>query len=318
MGLSRWQRRFSLECATLQSTYAAAALGPAKWEVLLNCGADRVLAQATGWATRLGVDHRKAQKKLRGNVSAAQEARQSVSGKLGASESAAQRELLALERAAGDAEVAAKVEVEHLDAHLANRMRELQHHKDAQARLQRAFDFAGELLDKQTVLQKELADGLRTSLASIRDKLAVHEEEPRRPDWEGNEAAFERDELAEFASSNLTELKERVAEDEKELELMHEHAALTIEHAKVKKMLLADKDHELQEYEYQWGVAKANVAAGDGELMVVDEEVAVLRGLALQLTRFHAAAGRNGKLPPEVMRALTREQKDIVDSFLDV
>jgi len=52
--------------------------------------------------------------------------------------------------------------------------------------------------------------------------------------------------------------------------------------------------------------------------MVVDEEVAVLRGLALQLTRFHAAAGRNGKLPPEVMRALTREQKDIVDSFLDV
>jgi len=48
------------------------------------------------------------------------------------------------------------------------------------------------------------------------------------------------------------------------------------------------------------------------------QQVAVLRGLALQLTRFHAAAGRNGKLPPEVMRALTREQKDIVDSFLDV
>jgi hypothetical protein len=29
-------------------------------------------------------------------------------------------------------------------------------------------------------------------------------------------------------------------------------------------------------------------------------QVAVLRGLALQLSRFHAAAGRNGKLPPEV------------------
>jgi hypothetical protein len=26
-------------------------------------------------------------------------------------------------------------------------------------------------------------------------------------------------------------------------------------------MLLADKDHELQEYEYQWGVAKANVSS---------------------------------------------------------
>ena len=62
---------------------------------------------------------------------------------------------------------------------------------------------------------------------------------------------------------------------------MHEHAALTIEHAKVKKMLLADKDHELREYEYQWGVAKANVAASEGELMVVEEEVAVSRvGLA--------------------------------------
>ena len=77
------------------------------------------------------------------------------------------------------------------------------------------------------------------------------------------------------------ELKAKLAVDDKELELMREHTVcvflcarhrsrltraaqvLTVEHAKVKKMLLADKDHELQEYEYQWGVAKANMAASE-------------------------------------------------------
>ena len=108
--------------------------------------------------------------------------------------------------------------------------------------------------------------------------------------WDAHDLGFERDELAEFAPLRLDALRDRIAEDEKELELMHEHAALTIEHAKVKKMLLADKDHELREYEYQWGVAKANVAASEGELMVVEEEVAVLRGLVLQMHKHLADA----------------------------
>jgi hypothetical protein len=91
-------------------------------------------------------------------------------------------------------------------------------------------------------LQKELADSLRTSLASIRDKLAAGDDddgsrEPARggrDEWDASDTGFEKDELQEFSTLNLGELKERVAEDEKELELMHEHAALTIEHAKVR------------------------------------------------------------------------------------
>ena len=97
----------------------------------------------------------------------------------------------------------------------------------------------------------------------------------------------------------------------------HEHAALTIEHAKVKKMLLADKDHELQEYEYQWGVAKANVAASEGELMVVDEEVSVLRGLVLQMHKHLEATSRSGKFPSDIARSLPRDQKALLEQLLD-
>ena len=134
--------------------------------------------------------------------------------------------------------------------------------------------------------------------------------------WDFSDLGFEQEEMAEFGPMSMGELKERIAEDEKELELMHEHAALTIEHAKVKKMLLADKDHELQEYEYQWGVAKANVAASEGELMVVDEELAVLKGTVLQMHRYLEQTSRSGKLPTDLVKALTKDQRLLLDDLL--
>merc|ERR1712196_557794 len=108
---------------------------------------------------------------------------------------------------------------------------------------------------------------------------------------------FTEGDITEFASMGAAELKAKLAVDDKELELMREHTVLTVEHAKVKKMLLADKDHELQEYEYQWGVAKANMAASEGELMIVDEEVSILKGLVTQTHRYHLQQSRTGKLP---------------------
>ena len=90
---------------------------------------------------------------------------------------------------------------------------------------------------------------------------------------------------------------------------------LTVEHAKVKKMLLADKDHELQEYEYQWGVAKANMAASAGELMIVDEEVSILKGLVTQTHRYHLQQSRTGKLPADLLRQLTLEQLQMLEQL---
>ena len=111
------------------------------------------------------------------------------------------------------------------------------------------------------------------------------------------------------------ELKAKLAVDDKELELMREHTVLTVEHAKVKKMLLADKDHELQEYEYQWGVAKANMAASEGELMIVDEEVSILKGLVTQTHRYHLQQSRTGKLPADLLRQLTLEQLQMLEQL---
>ena len=51
---------------------------------------------------------------------------------------------------------------------------------------------------------------------------------------------------AERRAGLTAELKAKLAVDDKELELMREHTVLTVEHAKVKKMLLADK-HNLQQ-----------------------------------------------------------------------
>ena len=96
---------------------------------------------------------------------------------------------------------------------------------------------------------------------------------------------------------------------------MREHTVLTVEHAKVKKMLLADKDHELQEYEYQWGVAKANMAASEGELMIVDEEVSILKGLVTQTHRYHLQQSRTGKLPADLLRQLTLEQLQMLEQL---
>jgi len=282
------------------------------------------LNAALGWATTLGVEHRAVQKLARAACARAEEARQQAAGRLAASTSAADRERQALERAAEQADTDARARIASLEALVAARRVELERHEAGQKRLEDAFQYASELLDRQTDLARELGDDARGGLARIRNRveevvadagaMAAAEADAA---WDAHDLGFERDELAEFAPLRLPALKERIAEDEKELELMHEHAALTIEHAKVKKMLLADKDHELQEYEYQWGVAKANVAAAEGELMVVDEEVAVLRGLVLQMHKHLVDASRSGRFPADVARSLPRDQKALLEQLLD-
>lgn len=72
----------------------------------------------------------------------------------------------------------------------------------------------------------------------------------------------------------------------------------------------------LQPHLRRWGVAKANVAASEGELMVVDEEVSVLRGTVLQMNNYLESISRTGKLPNDVYRSLTREQRALLDSLL--
>jgi len=173
---------------------------------------------------------------------------------------------------------------------------------------------------KKSMMRSFLGGGGRTTKKeppTSKTKVTKQKKKTKKEEtWNAADLGFEHEEMAEFAPLSMAELKERIAEDEKELELMHEHAALTIEHAKVKKMLLADKDHELQEYEYQWGVAKANVAASEGELMVVDEEVAVLKGTVVQMHRYLEHTSRSGKLPSDLTKALTREQRNLLDDLL--
>mmetsp|Transcript_17968 Transcript_17968/g.55276 ORF Transcript_17968/g.55276 Transcript_17968/m.55276 type:complete len:863 (-) Transcript_17968:32-2620(-) len=319
-----WLEAFPAACGALQDAYAKDARGPSAGDVYADAVAPRILNAALGWATTLGVEHRAVQKLARAACARAEEARQQAAGRLAASTSAADRERQALERAAEQADTDARARIASLEALVAARRVELERHEAGQKRLEDAFQYASELLDRQTDLARELGDDARGGLARIRNRveevvadagaMAAAEADAA---WDAHDLGFERDELAEFAPLRLPALKERIAEDEKELELMHEHAALTIEHAKVKKMLLADKDHELQEYEYQWGVAKANVAASEGELMVVDEEVAVLRGLVLQMHKHLVDASRSGRFPADVARSLPRDQKALLEQLLD-
>lgn len=314
-----WLASFQTRYAKFREAYEARAVGPAKWDVFATDACDRVLGSFLEWATDLGVRHRAVAKLARAELAKLDEDHQTVAGKVSASESASKRELEALERAAQESNVTARAAVGALDDKIATRKAELERHGAGTERLSAAYEFATSLLEKQAALQKELIDDMKRSLTAIRQASTPDQDGSNGGGGEALDAAdlgFERDELAEFAPFSMAELKERIAEDEKELELMHEHAALTVEHAKVKKMLLADKDHELQEYEYQWGVAKANVAASEGELMVVDEEVAVLRGTVLQMHKYLEQTSRSGKLPNDVYRALSREQRALLDSLL--
>ncbi|KAJ8614420.1 hypothetical protein CTAYLR_000747 [Chrysophaeum taylorii] len=325
-----WLDDFRVRYETFLDAYADRAKGPAKWDVFAELARDRILGAFLEWATELGVRHRAMAKLARSELASLDEKQQTVAGKVTASKSGSKRELEALERAANESDVNAKAAVEALEHRIETRKTELQRHSASTERLAGAYEFATDLLEKQAALQKELIDDLKHSLSTIRraanatrsddadeDGNGTRADDPSAMgSWDAADLGFEQEEMAEFAPLSMAELKERIAEDEKELELMHEHAALTIEHAKVKKMLLADKDHELQEYEYQWGVAKANVAASEGELMVVDEEVAVLRGTVVQMHRYLEGTSRTGKLPNDVYRALSREQRALLDSLL--
>lgn len=253
--------------AAFREAYEAQAKGPAKWDVFNDRARDKVLAVFVEWATEVGVRHRAVAKIARAELAAVDEHHQTVAGRVAASKSASSRELESLERAAGDTQASAKNAVAALDDKIHTRKTELERHTKSTERLSAAYDFATELLEKHASLQKELIEDMKRGLATIRRAARRDAEDAdgalgggsRNDDLAEAGAAldaadlgFEREEMAEFALLSMAELKERIAEDEKELELMHEHAALTIEHAKVKKMLLADKDHELQEYEYQY------------------------------------------------------------------
>lgn len=327
-----WLEDFAERYAKFRDAYDKKARGPAKWDVFSERARDKILSTFLAWATDLGVRHRAMAKLARSELANLDEKQQTVAGKVTASKSSAQRELEALERAATESNVNARAAVSALENRIETRKTELERHAESTKRLAGAFEFATELIEKQAALQKELVDDLKKGLLTIRravsrgavtpgnedgeDGAFDASEDVSTPAWEAADLGFEKEELAEFSSLSMEELKERIAEDEKELELMHEHAALTVEHAKVKKMLLADKDHELQEYEYQWGVAKANVAASEGELMVVDEEVAVLRGTVLQMNNYLESTSRNGKIPNDVYRALSRDQRALLDSLV--
>ena len=155
--------------------------------------------------------------------------------------------------------------------------------------------------DAVNSIGEQAKEGLTTvrtkSRAAIEDSANAASENDAAEAWDAHDLGFERDELAEFAPLRLDALRDRIAEDEKELELMHEHAALTIEHAKVKKMLLADKDHELANTSTSGASPKPMLLQAKGELMVVEEEVAVLRGLVLQMHKHLADASRGGRFP---------------------
>ena len=312
-----WLDAFPECCDRLRLDYFQKAAGPSSGAVFADVVASRLLDAALAWATALGVEHRAVQKLCRADVARTDEAKQQATGRLAASKSAAERERATLERAAKDAEVEARAKIATLQAMIDAKREELGRHKASQERLEAAYAYGGELVEQQTASQRELSEDVKRGLEDVRAAAAGIDASAGDGALDAQDLGFEREEMAEFAPLGDGELKERIAEDERELELMHEHAALTIEHAKVKKMLLADKDHELQEYEYQWGVAKANVAASEGELMVVDEEVSVLRGLVLQMHKHLEATSRSGKFPSDIARSLPRDQKALLEQLLD-
>lgn len=257
-----WLAGFLERYTSFREAYAQKAKGPAKWDVFCDHATGTVLAAFLGWATELGVGHRAMAKLARADIAALDEKQQTAAGKVSASKSASKRELDALERAAAESDANARAVVASLDDRIEVRKTELQRHAASIERLASAYDFATTLHEKQNERHKELIEDMKRSLSAIRRAVRHDDDqgdggrdssssELAGAAWDAADLGFEREEMAEFAPLSMAELKERIAEDEKELELMHEHAALTIEHAKVKKMLLADKDHELQEYEYQ-------------------------------------------------------------------
>ena len=130
-------------------------------------------------------------------------------------------------------------------------------------RLQDAFDFAVQEMSAKIKDQDDVLVAMQDSCDQIQRQVSALEGEDGQDDHV--DPSIVENLGGQMNGRQLKEaLSARILIDQREVDLMHEHASLIGKNIQATKDLLKAKDCELQECEFQWGVTKGNLAEAEG------------------------------------------------------
>lgn len=276
-------------CAWLQDAYALQARGPAQDRVLADFLLGRmpsVLSDAAARADDTVAAHVTALQQRAHGLSAA------VAAARGREKAAA--EVAAQDRKSADAALAeasrqAGETAEKLRATIAARDAELGRAADKFERLVASFEGAniradeekGKLIDDLGKARARLdhVQSERLTLALDAATAAARLAEAREAQLRAEAAAATAAAALAGAESKSAVLVERVRGAENETIRLREETELLYESNRMTKEILAKKQAEAEELEFQWGQAKAKLAQADSERGEVQAEVSILESL---------------------------------------
>mmetsp|Transcript_49410 Transcript_49410/g.139954 ORF Transcript_49410/g.139954 Transcript_49410/m.139954 type:complete len:806 (-) Transcript_49410:201-2618(-) len=304
--LASWCETFAAACGELKGRYLAEAVGPARDVILGDLLTEKVASVPGEWIGKVTAVERRAYQRLRSELSSVQEQHQALRGKLSAEKDAASREEASLVRASEEALKSTEHQVELAQAQKVAKEEELGRLNAYYERLEEAYGVAVRELETAMEGHSNLAESMEATSKGLAEQIVTHDENITNHSAANGAASDNAVDAAGTAAQLLVE--------QREVALMHEHAELVKKNIVATKELLAAKEKELEECEFQWGVAKANMAHEEGELFQLKDETAILSGLLLKIKQ-HLENSRSHQLPSDLVRLLNRGQFDILDGL---
>ena len=299
-----WQTAFCTKVTLFKSRYLDAAVGPVKEEVLAKFLAARLASTSSDLMARVSAVEKRAVRRLHVELSHASEKLEGLRGELVARKDAAEKELESLARATEDAQRTMEYNRKMEDAKLEMKRVELARAREELKRLDGSYDFVLEKLSSMLESDDASVGILQEAYAQLRESTIGHEI-----------AASNAPSQSGTVTSVNDESEAQILEARNEVQLMQEHTDLINRNIDATKEVLAIKHSELQECEFQWGMAKASVAHEEGEMMVLEEETAVLSSLVLKL-KSHLQHRVTRALPEELLKQLDERQHRALRSLL--
>jgi hypothetical protein len=293
-----WRTAFCAKCDFLEQRYKNVAVGPAKEEAIGRLLVTRAAATSSDLMARVASAEKRAVRKLQAELAHASEKLEGLRGKLAAEKDAAAKELASTVRATEDAQRAADRSLKIETGKLEMKRNELERAQLEVKRLDGAYDFVLGRLFSMLQRDDEAAGALLEDYAELQENNIEHDTAM---------AGTSQSQPAHTVDENAMQ----IAKAGNDVELMQQHADLIHRNIEATKEVLAIKHSELQECEFQWGMAKARVAHEESEMMVLEEETSVLGSLVLKL-KSHLQHRVTRTIPEEFTKQLDRRHLEFL------
>jgi len=300
----------------LETLYHKDAKGPAKYQVITLVLASRVPACAEKRLQASVAAEKVLVTKLRAELAHDAMKAERVRAKLAAEKDVAGKEALSLSRALEDAQKAGLGECAVESARLEVKKEELVRVKVDLERLETAYDHCLRELAVMLEGDERLVKDLHGTYMQLQEEQQQQQglfssslSAPPSRFWSSSSSSPAAAAAAEGSSSALRfeQVSSQITVERREVDLLSSHAGLLQENITATKELAVVKEAEVQEREFQWGMAKANVAHEEGEAMTLEEDTSVLRSLAVKL-RANLLNRLTNSLPGDLLKALSAEQ----------